>query len=104
MDETVKTDEDKYKMSNPYFAQFSANSLEGYSEILLWRAYNLLDYKIVHSAPFYIRVGGNTGFTRNMWRVSSAVTVSRSMQPTSIKGTSHYRMYAKTEIYAYNYS
>ena len=60
MDETVKTDEDKYKMSNPYFAQFSANSLEGYSEILLWRAYNLLDYKIVHSAPFYIRVGGNT--------------------------------------------
>lgn len=64
MDETVKTDEDKYKMSNPYFAQFSANSLEGYSEILLWRAYNLLDYKIVHSAPFYIRVGGNTGFTR----------------------------------------
>ena len=64
MDETVKTDEDKYKMSNPYFAQFSANSLEGYSEILLWRAYNLLDYKIVHSAPFYIRVGGHTGFTR----------------------------------------
>ena len=56
MDETVKTDEDKYKMSNPYFAQFSANSLEGYSEILMWRAYNLLDYKIVHSAPFYIRV------------------------------------------------
>ena len=64
MDETVKTDDDKYKMSNPYFAQFSANSLEGYSEILLWRSYNLLEYKVVHSAPAYIRFGGNTGFTR----------------------------------------
>lgn len=63
-DETVKTDEDIYKMSNPYFAQFSANSLEEYSEILLWRSYNLLEYGIVHSAPFYIRVGGDTGFTR----------------------------------------
>ena len=66
MDETVKTDEDKYKMSNPYFAQFSANSLEGYSEILLWRSYNLLEYKVVHSAPAYIRFGGNTGFTRQL--------------------------------------
>ena len=66
MDETVKTDDDKYKMSNPYFAQFSANSLEGYSEILLWRSYNLLEYKVVHSAPFYVRVGGNTGYTRQL--------------------------------------
>lgn len=65
IDEIVKTDEDAYKMSNPYFAQFSANSLEGYSEILLWRAYNDLDYKIVHSAPFYVRTGGNTGLTRH---------------------------------------
>lgn len=64
MDETVKTDEDKYKMSNPYFAQFSSVSLEEYSEILLWRAYNLLDYKIMHSAPAYIRDGGDTGLTR----------------------------------------
>ena len=53
MDETVKTDEDKYKMSNPYFAQFSANSLEGYSEILLWRAYNLLDYNCTFSSFLY---------------------------------------------------
>ena len=66
MDETVKTDDAKYKMSNPYFAQFSANSLEGYSEILLWRSYNLLEYKVVHSAPAYIRFGGNTGFTRQL--------------------------------------
>lgn len=66
MDETVKTDDDKYKMSNPYFAQFSANSLEGYSEVLLWRSYNLLEYKVVHSAPAYIRFGGNTGFTRQL--------------------------------------
>lgn len=63
-DETVKTDENIYKMGNPYFAQFSANSLESYSEILLWRSYNQLEYNVVHSAPFYIRVGGDTGFTR----------------------------------------
>lgn len=52
------------KMDNPYFAQFSANSLEPYPEILLWRAYNRDDFNIAHSAPFYVRIGGNTGFTR----------------------------------------
>ncbi|MDO5664295.1 MAG: RagB/SusD family nutrient uptake outer membrane protein [Bacteroidia bacterium] len=52
------------KMDNPYFAQFSANNMEGYPEILMWRAYNLGDYSIVHSSPFYVRVGGNTGLTR----------------------------------------
>lgn len=54
----------QYKMDNPYYAQFCADNLESYSEILLWRSYNFADYNIVHSAPFYIRVGGNTGFTR----------------------------------------
>lgn len=63
-DELVKTDKPEYKMGNPYFAQFSANSLEGYSEIILWRSYNMLEWNIMHSAPFYIRVGGNSGFTR----------------------------------------
>lgn len=52
------------KMENPYFAQFSDNSLEKYKEILLWRSYNQPDYGIVHSATYYLRVGGNTGFTR----------------------------------------
>lgn len=52
-------------MDNPYFAQFSANSLEEYSEVLLWRAYNDADYKITHSAAFYVRTGGNTGLTRH---------------------------------------
>lgn len=63
-DEIVPTDQNQYKMSNPYFAQFSANSLEEYSEIILWKDYDLDQYNIVHSAPFYIRVGGNSGFTR----------------------------------------
>lgn len=54
----------EHKMDNPYFAQFSDNSLEQYPEILLWRAYNQPDFGIVHSATFYIRTGGNTGFTR----------------------------------------
>lgn len=63
-DEIVPTDEDQYKMSNPYFAQFSADNLEGYSEILMWRSYNLEEYNVVHSAPYYLRVGGNSGFTR----------------------------------------
>lgn len=65
LDEVIKTDEDQYKMSNPYFAQFSANNLEQYSEILFWKEYNQAEYNIVHSAPFYIRIGGDTGFTRH---------------------------------------
>lgn len=64
LDEIVPTDEPQYKMENPYFAQFSANSLESYSEIILWRSYNMTDWNITHSAPFYVRVGGNSGFTR----------------------------------------
>lgn len=63
-DEIIKTDESIYKMDNPYYAQFSANSLEEYPEVLLWRSYNQTDYNIVHSAAFYVRVGGNTGYTR----------------------------------------
>lgn len=63
-DEIVLADEEPYKMNNPYFAQFSADNMENYSEILLWRSYNLEEYNIVHSAPFYLRVGGNSGFTR----------------------------------------
>lgn len=62
--ELVPTDENQYKMGNPYFAQFSANSLESFSEIILWRSYNMTEWNVVHSAPFYIRVGGNSGFTR----------------------------------------
>lgn len=63
-DETVPTDEDQYKMSNPYFAQFSADNLESYPEILLWRQYNLAEYNITHSAVNYVRKGGNTGYSR----------------------------------------
>lgn len=104
MDETVKTDEDKYKMSNPYFAQFSANSLEGYSEILMWRAYNLLDYKIVHSAPFYIRVGGNTGFTRQYVESFLCRDGKPIYATDQYKGDESLLNVRKTEIYVYNYS
>lgn len=57
-------DNNGLKVGNPYFAQFSDLSLEKYPEILMWRAYNLVDFGIRHSATFYIRTGGNTGFTR----------------------------------------
>ncbi|MEG1660336.1 MAG: RagB/SusD family nutrient uptake outer membrane protein, partial [Bacteroides sp.] len=52
------------KMDNPYFAQFSSLNMEGFPEILMWRAYNLTDFGISHSTTYYLRVGGNTGFTR----------------------------------------
>lgn len=51
------------KMNNPYFAQFSAENMEGYPEILMWRDYDI-NLGIKHSAGFYLRVGGNSGFTR----------------------------------------
>lgn len=51
------------KMDNPYFAQFSVDDMSAYPEILLWRDYNI-DLDIRHSAGYYIRVGGNSGFTR----------------------------------------
>lgn len=51
------------KMDNPYFAQFAADNMSGYPEILFWRDFNV-DMGIQHSAGFYLRVGGNSGFTR----------------------------------------
>lgn len=51
------------KMNNAYFAQFSADNMSGYPEILLWRDFDI-DLGIKHSAGFYLRVGGNSGFTR----------------------------------------
>lgn len=51
------------KMNNPYFAQFAAENMERYSEILFWRDYDL-DLNIRHSAVFYLRRGGNSGFSR----------------------------------------
>lgn len=51
------------KMNNPYFAQFGADNMSSYPEILFWRDYDI-DLGIQHSAGFYLRVGGNTGFTR----------------------------------------
>lgn len=51
------------KMTNPYYAQFAANDMKSYPEILFWRDYDV-DLGIKHSAGFYIRVGGDTGYTR----------------------------------------
>lgn len=51
------------KMKNAYFAQFSADDMDSYPEILMWRDYDI-DLGIQHSAGFYLRVGGNSGFTR----------------------------------------
>lgn len=53
----------KAKMDNPYFAQFSADDLSAYPEILFWRDYDV-DLGIRHSASYYISQGGNSGFTR----------------------------------------
>lgn len=53
------------KLDNPYYAQFAAENMEGYEEILLWRAYDM-EYKEKHSAGYYLqRGGGNSGFTRD---------------------------------------
>lgn len=51
------------KMSNPYFAQFSAQDMKAYPEILFWRDYDI-DKGLKHSTGFYLRVGGNSGFSR----------------------------------------
>lgn len=51
------------KMDNPYFAQFGADDMSKYPEILLWRDYDV-SLGLQHSTTFYLRVGGNTGFTR----------------------------------------
>ncbi len=53
----------KAKMDNPYFAQFSADDLNAYPEILFWRDYDV-NLGIRHSASYYISQGGNSGFTR----------------------------------------
>ena len=51
------------KMNNPYFAQFGADNMSSYPEILMWRDYNI-DMGLMHSTTFYLRVGGNSGYTR----------------------------------------
>lgn len=51
------------KMNNPYFAQFAVENMDSYPEILFWRDYDI-DLGIRHSAVFYLRRGGNSGFSR----------------------------------------
>lgn len=50
--------------TNPYFTMFSDLNMEKYSEVLLWREYDL-DQGINHNVNHYInQTGGNSGLTR----------------------------------------
>ena len=49
------------KLDNPYYAQFAAENMEGYEEILLWRAYDM-EYKEKHSAGYYLQRRRKFGF------------------------------------------
>lgn len=57
--------DDGYNSSaNPYFTMFGSSDLNGYSEVLLWRAYDPAK-GINHNVNHYVNQnGGNTGFTR----------------------------------------
>lgn len=52
--------------ANPYFTMFGDINLNGYSEVLLWRAYDPTK-GINHNVNHYINQnGGNTGYTRSL--------------------------------------
>lgn len=53
------------KMNNPYYAQFAADNMSSYPEILFWKDYDI-DLDIRHSAVYFLRVGGDTGYTRQL--------------------------------------
>lgn len=61
----ANTEDNGYNSSqNPYAKMFADQNMEQYSEVLLWRAYDL-DEGILHNVNHYInRNGGNTGYTR----------------------------------------
>ncbi|WP_290797959.1 RagB/SusD family nutrient uptake outer membrane protein [Flavihumibacter sp. UBA7668] len=59
-------DEGYNSSSNPYFKMFGDMNLGGYSEVLLWRAYDA-SKGINHNVGHYVNQnGGNTGFTRGL--------------------------------------
>lgn len=77
-DELVPTDDDQYKMSNPYFAQFSDNSLEAYPEILggiMIRTSSRFPTPTC-STPVVVAI---PVIHASLWRLSSAVTACPSM-------------------------
>lgn len=53
----------QYKSNNPYFAQFYADDMGSYPEILLWRQYSFED-NIVHSSVYGLWSGANSGYNR----------------------------------------
>lgn len=51
---------------NPYAAMFASFNLEGYAEVLLWRAYDAT-LSVNHNVNHYMnRNGGNSGYTRGL--------------------------------------
>lgn len=52
--------------ANPYYMMFADFELEGYSEVLLWKDYEV-SQNAYHNVNHYInRSGGNTGYTRGL--------------------------------------
>ncbi|UOG77366.1 RagB/SusD family nutrient uptake outer membrane protein (plasmid) [Hymenobacter tibetensis] len=60
--------EDGYNSSaNPYFAMFSDQNMEKYSEVLMWRQYDPTFVGINNNVNHYLNQnGGNTGYTRGL--------------------------------------
>ena len=50
---------------NPYYEQFASRSLDGFSEILLWRQYSK-DKRILHLVSHQLVTGTNSGWTRGL--------------------------------------
>src|SRR5690625_5785270 len=58
------THDDGYDSSdNPYFTMFGDENLSSYSEVLLWRDYNLGEGTYHNGNNYATQTGGNTGET-----------------------------------------
>lgn len=86
------------KMQNPYFAQFSADDMSSYPEIIMWRDYDV-NLDIRHSAGQYLRTGRNTGFTRQFvetFLMKNGLPIM--LQVAIIKEINPYRKCVKAEM------
>ena len=56
----------KFNGWNPYFDMFNANDMDGFNEVLLWKAYSAT-HNVNHAVTTYILSGGgNSGFTKSL--------------------------------------
>ena len=63
---TGKVQQSLSEPENPYMEMFSAMDLSGYSEVLLWRQYDI-GLGVVHGVPVFCQMGnGGNGITRGM--------------------------------------